>query len=71
MKEGSDNFKVLVQHEDFDVSSELALLRQDNNQVGAIASFVGLVRDINDGLGRRRFALRRLESGQLDFAEGG
>ncbi len=51
MKEDSDNFKVLVQHEDFDVSSELALLRQDNNQVGAIASFVGLVRDINDGLG--------------------
>jgi molybdopterin synthase catalytic subunit len=51
MKEDSDNFKVLVQHEDFDVSSELALLRQDNNQVGAITSFVGLVRDINDSLG--------------------
>ncbi len=49
--EGSDNFKVLVQQEDFDLSSELALLRQDNNQVGAIVSFVGLVRDINDGLG--------------------
>jgi molybdopterin synthase catalytic subunit len=48
---------VLVQHEDFDVSSELALLRQDNNQVGAIASFVGLVRDINDGLGVSRLEL--------------
>jgi molybdopterin synthase catalytic subunit len=51
MKEDADNFKVLVQREDFDVSSELALLRQDNNQVGAITSFVGLVRDINDSLG--------------------
>lgn len=48
---GADKFSVLVQHEDFDVSTQLALLREGDNNVGAIASFVGLVRDINDDLG--------------------
>jgi molybdopterin synthase catalytic subunit len=51
MIEGTDKFSVLVQHEDFDVSTQLALLREGDNKVGAIASFVGLVRDINDDLG--------------------
>jgi molybdopterin synthase catalytic subunit len=51
MIEDTDKFNVLVQHEDFDVSAQLALLREGDNKVGAIASFVGLVRDINDGLG--------------------
>ena len=51
MIEDTDKFNVLVQHEDFDVSTQLALLREGDNKVGAIASFVGLVRDINDGLG--------------------
>jgi molybdopterin synthase catalytic subunit len=39
---------VSVQQQDFDVSSELAFLREQSSQVGAIASFVGVVRDIND-----------------------
>ena len=40
---------VRVQQEDFDVSAELALMRKDNPKIGAIASFVGVVRDINEG----------------------
>jgi molybdopterin synthase catalytic subunit len=40
---------VRVQIEDFDVSGEIAALRRDNPAVGAIASFIGLVRDMNDG----------------------
>jgi molybdopterin synthase catalytic subunit len=40
---------VRVQTEDFDVGGEIAALRRDNPAVGAIASFIGLVRDVNDG----------------------
>ena len=39
---------VRVQTEDFDVSRELALLRGDNRAVGAVAAFIGTVRDVND-----------------------
>lgn len=39
---------VKVQTEDFDVGQVLANLRQTNPQIGAIVSFVGLVRDMND-----------------------
>jgi molybdopterin synthase catalytic subunit len=40
---------VRVQHEDFDVGAEVARLRAGNPKVGAIASFVGVVRDLNEG----------------------
>ena len=40
---------VRVQTEDFDVGAELAALRAGDARVGALASFLGLVRDINDG----------------------
>jgi molybdopterin synthase catalytic subunit len=40
---------VRVQREDFDVGAELAALQRDDPRVGAIASFVGLARDLNDG----------------------
>jgi molybdopterin synthase catalytic subunit len=40
---------VRVQTEDFDAGREIALLRQGNAQVGAVAVFVGVVRDMNDG----------------------
>ena len=40
---------VRVQTEDFDVGREMAALRQGNPRIGAIASFVGVVRDVNDG----------------------
>jgi molybdopterin synthase catalytic subunit len=40
---------VRVQTEDFDVGAEIARLRADDKSVGAIAAFIGTVRDINDG----------------------
>lgn len=40
---------VRVQQEDFDVGAELATLTAGDARVGAVASFVGLVRDRNDG----------------------
>ena len=40
---------VRVQIEDFDVSQEMLALRKKNPKVGAVASFVGVVRDLNDG----------------------
>jgi molybdopterin synthase catalytic subunit len=40
---------VRIQTEDFDVGAEIAALRQGNPAIGAIASFIGLVRDANEG----------------------
>lgn len=40
---------VRVQVEDFDVGAEIANLRRGNPAVGAVASFVGVVRDLNEG----------------------
>lgn len=42
---------VSVQEADFDVGSEIGALSEGRRDVGAIASFVGLVRDLNDGSG--------------------
>ncbi|TAK92067.1 MAG: molybdopterin synthase catalytic subunit MoaE [Burkholderiaceae bacterium] len=40
---------VRVQCEDFDLSREIAALRAGNPQIGAVASFVGIARDMNEG----------------------
>jgi molybdopterin synthase catalytic subunit len=40
---------VKIQTADFDVSAEIAALRKGNPKIGAVASFVGVVRDVNDG----------------------
>jgi molybdopterin synthase catalytic subunit len=40
---------VRVQTEDFDIAREIAALRAANPRVGAVASFIGTVRDVNDG----------------------
>ena len=40
---------VRIQAADFDVGAEIAALRRNNPKVGAVASFVGVVRDVNDG----------------------
>ena len=40
---------VRIQTEDFDAGREIAALRQGNPAIGAIASFIGVVRDVNDG----------------------
>jgi molybdopterin synthase catalytic subunit len=42
--------QIRVQTGDFDISVELAVVRSNPN-VGAVASFIGLVRDLNDGSG--------------------
>jgi len=38
-----------VQTADFDIGAEIAAMRRGNPKVGAVASFVGVVRDLNDG----------------------
>jgi molybdopterin synthase catalytic subunit len=40
---------VRVQREDFDAGAEIARLRADDPRVGAVASFIGVARDRNDG----------------------
>ncbi|MEZ5730438.1 MAG: molybdopterin synthase catalytic subunit MoaE [Burkholderiaceae bacterium] len=42
---------VRVQTEDFDLGAEVAALRGGNPEVGAVACFVGTVRDVNQGTG--------------------
>jgi molybdopterin synthase catalytic subunit len=42
---------VRVQNEDFDLSTEVAALRAQNPRIGAVACFVGTVRDLNEGSG--------------------
>jgi molybdopterin synthase catalytic subunit len=42
-------FDVSIQTEDFDLSTEVALLRQGDKAVGAVCSFIGTVRDRNEG----------------------
>ena len=39
---------VRVQTADFDVAQELATLRTDDARVGAVVTFIGTVRDVND-----------------------
>jgi molybdopterin synthase catalytic subunit len=41
--------RVTIQTADFDVSAEIAALRRDDPAVGAVCSFIGTVRDRNDG----------------------
>lgn len=49
---------VRVQEADFDVGAELAALAAGNRRVGAVASFVGLVRDMHvDGAGQQVTAM--------------
>lgn len=42
--------EVRVQAGDFDLGAEVARLRAGDARVGAVVSFVGTVRDLNDGL---------------------
>lgn len=42
--------KILVQKEDFDLDAEVRELRK-NSSVGAVVTFLGTVRDLNDGKG--------------------
>ena len=42
---------VRVQQHDFDIGAEIAALRAGKLDVGAVASFIGTVRDLNEGAG--------------------
>ena len=48
---------VRVQTDDFDLGAEVAALRAGNPRVGAVACFVGTVRDLNEGTGVRTLTL--------------
>jgi molybdopterin synthase catalytic subunit len=41
--------EVRVQQEDFDLGAEVARLRAGDPRIGAVVSFIGTVRDMNDG----------------------
>ena len=41
--------RVSIQTEDFDLQREIAALRGNDTRVGAVCSFIGTVRDRNDG----------------------
>ena len=49
--------KILVQSEAFDLGAEVAAMGQGRTDIGAIASFVGLARDMNDGSGVQAMTL--------------
>ena len=49
--------RVRIQTDDFDLSAEVAALRAGDAGVGAVAVFVGTVRDRNDGQGVSRMEL--------------
>ena len=40
---------VRIQTTDFDAGAEIAALRRGNPRIGAVASFIGVCRDANDG----------------------
>ena len=49
--------KIAVQAHDFDTAAEIAALHKNNAQVGAVAIFIGTVRDMNEGTGVARMTL--------------
>ncbi len=48
---------VRVQREDFDPGAEITALTENNTGIGAVSSFIGLVRDISDGTGTSSMTL--------------
>jgi len=45
----SQSPRVVIQTQDFDLQAEIAALRGEDARVGAVCSFIGTVRDRNDG----------------------
>jgi len=63
---------IRVQHEDFDLGAELERLSAGRRDVGALCSFVGLVRDLNEGEGVSAMTLEHypgMTEKQLDELE--
>jgi len=44
-----EQMRVAIQTQDFDLADEVAALRAGDRRVGAVCSFIGTVRDRNDG----------------------
>ncbi|BBB24154.1 molybdopterin synthase catalytic subunit [Isorropodon fossajaponicum endosymbiont JTNG4] len=40
--------KIIIQQQDFDLSTEIAVVKNNNSDIGAVVSFVGFVRDLDD-----------------------
>jgi molybdopterin synthase catalytic subunit len=49
--------KILVQPEAFDLGAEVDAMRAGRTDIGAIASFIGLARDLNEGSGVQAMTL--------------
>ena len=49
--------KLSVQREDFDCGAEIEAIARGNPRVGAVAAFVGLVREVNEGAAVGRMTL--------------
>jgi len=49
--------KIVVQSETFDLGAEVNAMSEGRTDIGAIASFVGLARDINEGSGVQAMTL--------------
>ena len=49
--------KIVVQTEAFDLGDEVSAMSQSRTDIGAIASFVGLARDMNEGSGVQAMTL--------------
>jgi molybdopterin synthase catalytic subunit len=61
---------VRIQTADFDAGVEIAVLRRDNPRIGAVASFIGVCRDANDGTAVSRMTLEHYP-GMTEKAIGG
>ena len=48
---------IKIQEADFDISAEISALRKGDPRVGAVATFLGTVRDMNDGSSVRTMTL--------------
>ncbi len=40
--------KIIIQQQDFDLSTEIALVKNSHSNIGAVVSFVGFVRDLDE-----------------------
>jgi molybdopterin synthase catalytic subunit len=60
--------RVSIQTADFDLSAEVAALRAGDGGVGAVTSFVGTVRDRDDGAGIR--GIRNISTMELEHYPG-
>jgi molybdopterin synthase catalytic subunit len=61
---------VRIQTADFDAGVEIAVLRRNNPRIGAVASFIGVCRDANDGTAVSRMTLEHYP-GMTEKAIGG